>query len=100
MCCTCYPNPTSDGTVGLTFVRNAGHTTIMPLCLRPLTLDEELAPPPPSRAARLLRAASHRLRRAIHSRRKRREEAELAANGELEGEHVPPATIPEGEKIS
>lgn len=39
---------------------------MLPLCLRPLTLDEEIAPPPESRVGRMWRNASHNLRRRIY----------------------------------
>ena len=68
----------------------------MPACLRPLTLDEEMAPPPPSQPARLLRAASHRLRKALHKKhmlRQRAEEERMQAELEAALHHE---TIPEG----
>ena len=75
---------------------SAGSTTVLPLCLRPLTLDEELAPPPDSRFSRMWRSASHRLRRRIH----REKMAKAQAIIEEEEEEDPPAQEPESEGLS
>lgn len=70
----------------------------MPACLRPLTLDEELAPPPATATARILRAASHKLRRAIHKKRMRRQSKaqQQRVEEELREPELCNQTIPEG----
>ena len=75
---------------------------IIPACLRPLTDEEEVAPPPETRTGRCIRAATFRLRRALHRNRLRGQHAAEAPAEEKE--HVTEEdgglqndSIPEGE---
>ena len=80
----------------------AGTVRIIPACLRPLTDEEEVAPPPETRTGRCIRAATFRLRRALHRTRPRGQHA-----AEAPAEEKQPVTeeagglqndsIPEGE---
>lgn len=64
----------------------AGSTTILPKCLRPLTLEEEAAPPP-DRIIAWWRSVNHPMRRWLH---KGKGEQELEwGEGPLTPGHIP-----------
>ena len=72
-----------------------GSTTIMPKCLRPLTLEEEYAPPPPYRAHRLWLQVNHPMRKWRH-RGKAVQELPWGEGPLTPGTMPEPATVGEG----
>ena len=81
----------------------AGTVRIIPACLRPLTDEEEEAPPPETRTGRCIRAATFRLRRALHRNRPRGQHASEASAEEKqhvteEDSGLQNDSIPEGER--